>query len=63
MLALVAIRTLPPRWHLPAVLGATALAYTVGSSRVFLQVHFVSDVAAGFASGGAWLMVCVISIG
>ena len=38
MLALVAIRTLPPRWHLPAVLGATALAYTVGSSRVFLQV-------------------------
>jgi membrane-associated phospholipid phosphatase len=50
-------------WHLPAVLGATALAYTVGSSRVFLQVHFVSDVAAGFASGGAWLMVCVISIG
>lgn len=62
MLAFVAIRTLPPRWHLPAVLGATALAYTVGSSRVFLQVHFVSDVAAGFASGGAWLTVCVISI-
>lgn len=62
MLAFVAIRTLPPRWHLPAVLGATGLAYTVGSSRVFLQVHFASDVAAGFASGGAWLMVCVVSI-
>ena len=62
MLAYVMLRTLPRAWHLPAVLGATALAFSVGSSRVFLQVHFASDVVAGFASGTAWLMVCILSV-
>ena len=62
MLAYVLTRFLPPRWHLPVVLAAVALAFTVGSSRVFLRVHFASDVAAGFASGTAWLAVCVVSI-
>ena len=32
MLAYVVLRTLPSAWHLPAVLGATALAFTVGSA-------------------------------
>lgn len=62
MLAYVAIRTLPQRWHAPLVLAAAALAFTVGSSRVFLQVHFASDVMAGFASGAAWLTVCIVSV-
>ncbi len=62
MLAYLMLRTLPTAWHLPAVLSATALAFTVGSSRVFLQVHFASDVVAGFASGTAWLMVCILSV-
>ena len=62
MLAYVMLRTLPSRWQLPAVLGATGLAFTVGCSRVFLQVHFASDVVAGFASGTAWLTVCVVSV-
>ncbi len=63
MLAYVVLRTLPPRWQLPGVLCAAGLAYTVGSSRVFLGVHFVSDVVAGFASGTAWLMACIVSVG
>ena len=62
MLAYIALRTLPPRWHLPAVLAAAALAFSVGCSRIFLQVHFASDVAAGFASGTAWLTVCIASV-
>ncbi len=62
MLAYLAVRTLAPRWHLPALLGATALVFTVGCSRVFLQVHFASDVVAGFASGAAWLTVCILSL-
>lgn len=62
MLAYVAIRTLPQAWHAPLVLAATALAFTVGCSRVFLQVHFASDVLAGFASGTAWLTVCIVSV-
>ena len=62
MLAYLALRVLPPRWHLPAALAAVALAVTVGASRVFLRVHFASDVVAGFAFGAAWLAVCVASI-
>lgn len=61
MLAYVLIRTLPARWHLPAVLLATALAFSIGCSRIFLQHHYASDVAAGFASGTAWLTICIVA--
>lgn len=60
LLAYLLIRTLPARWHLPLVLSAVALAFTIGSSRVFVGVHFVSDVVAGFLSGSAWLAVCIV---
>lgn len=66
MLAYVLIRLLPPaqaaRWGLPLVLTATALAFTIGCSRIFIQVHFATDVLAGFASGMSWLAVCIVSI-
>ncbi|MCK9381652.1 MAG: phosphatase PAP2 family protein [Sulfuritalea sp.] len=62
MLAYLALRLLPPRWHLPTLLAMAALAFTVGASRVFLTVHFASDVIAGFASGTAWLAICVTGI-
>lgn len=60
LLAYLLVRALPARWHLPVVLMSAALALTVGSSRVFVQVHFVSDVVAGFLSGSAWLVVCIL---
>ena len=62
MLAYVAVRTLPSMWRLPAVLGLISLVLTVGFSRIFLQAHFVSDVAAGFASGLAWLSLSVFTV-
>ena len=62
MLAYLALRLLPARWHLPALLAAVALAFAVGASRLFLRVHFASDVIAGFASGTAWLAVCITGI-
>lgn len=63
MLAYVLIRCLSPaqaaRFGLPLVLAVTALAFTIGCSRVFIQAHFATDVLAGFASGSAWLAVCI----
>jgi membrane-associated phospholipid phosphatase len=60
MLAYVLMRTLPKRWHLPVLMAATTLIFTVGCSRVFVQAHFPSDVLAGFASGMAWLALVVV---
>lgn len=62
MLAYVLLHLLPARWHLPVVLAAAGVAFTIGCSRVFLQVHYASDVLAGFASGTAWLAVCIASV-
>ncbi len=59
MLAYLALRLLPKTWHLPVLVVALSVAFAVGISRVVLRVHFVSDVAAGFASGSAWLAMCV----
>lgn len=66
MLAYVLVRTWPPamtpRGGLGVVLAASAVAFTVGCSRVFIQVHYATDVLAGFASGSVWLAACITSI-
>ena len=59
MLAYTVLRWLPARWHGWALAAAVALAGSIGASRVFLGVHFASDVIAGFASGGVWLVLCI----
>lgn len=63
MLLYLALRLLPPRWHAPAVMAAIAVILTTACSRIFLQVHFASDVVAGLLSGGTWLAVCIASLG
>jgi membrane-associated phospholipid phosphatase len=62
MLAYLAMRLAPQRWHVPVALAVSALAVTIGASRMFLRVHYASDVIAGFALGAAWLAVCIVSI-
>lgn len=55
----LALRALPPRWHAPCLAGAAALIIAIGVSRVLLQVHYLSDVVAGFALSLAWLALCL----
>jgi membrane-associated phospholipid phosphatase len=40
--------------------GAAFVAVAIGASRVVLNVHFASDVAAGLALGLAWICGCAI---
>jgi Membrane-associated phospholipid phosphatase len=48
-----------------AVLGGVAagVAVAVACSRVFLGVHWLSDVVAGLALGWAWFAVCCVAFG
>ena len=62
MLAYLAMRLLPARWHVPAAVAVAALAVTVGASRMFLRVHYPSDVLAGFALGAVWVAMCIVSV-
>ncbi|QWT18522.1 phosphatase PAP2 family protein [Bacillus sp. NP157] len=59
MLAYVLLVLSPPRWHRPIVMAAAAVVTVVGISRILLQVHYFSDVMAGYATGLAWLTLCV----
>ncbi|NPV89153.1 MAG: phosphatase PAP2 family protein [Firmicutes bacterium] len=38
------------------------LVLTIGISRIYLGVHYPSDVIAGFAAGGLWLLGCVFGL-
>jgi membrane-associated phospholipid phosphatase len=46
-------------WHLPLLVLAMALILVIGFSRVFLQVHYLSDVLAGYLVAGTWLCLCI----
>lgn len=59
MLAYVLLRTLPARWHRAVVAGTVALVVAIGISRILLQVHYFSDVMAGYAGGLLWLLLCI----
>lgn len=41
------------------VAGAALLIGTIGFSRMYLGVHYLSDVVGGFLAGMVWLMVCI----
>jgi len=51
-------------WRLQAFFMAAAafLALAIGFSRIYLQVHYFSDVAAGFAGGIFWLTICITGL-
>jgi membrane-associated phospholipid phosphatase len=62
-IALVVARRLPRRRDRILLLAATGLlVLAIGFSRLYLGVHFLSDVLAGFAAGIAWLALLYVVI-
>ena len=58
-LALLVARTLPDRrLKIYVVTLAAAVTLSVGVSRVYLGVHWPTDVLAGWAAGGGWALGC-----
>lgn len=58
-LALLVARTLPDRrLKIYVVTLAAVVTLSVGISRVYLGVHWPTDVLAGWAAGGGWALGC-----
>ncbi len=62
MLAYLIVRHTPPRWHPPVAAIVLLLIVFVGASRVLLQVHWFSDVLAGWAHAAAWTALCIAAL-
>jgi undecaprenyl-diphosphatase len=56
---LVFAETSRPLWRALALVGAALMIALVAFSRMYLGVHYLSDVSAAFAEGVAWLAICV----
>ncbi len=41
------------------ILFTIVLVLLIGASRIYLGVHYFSDVAAGYAAGVIWLTICI----
>jgi undecaprenyl-diphosphatase len=63
MLAVVVITWYMPRRRLRVAIGAALVVLVVGVSRLYLGVHWLTDVLGGYALGLAWLsLVMVMSL-
>jgi membrane-associated phospholipid phosphatase len=56
-LAVLWLRTWEAR--VAVICGAALLVVLIGFSRMYLGVHYFSDVIAGYAAGGVWLSALI----
>ncbi len=62
-IALVLAKRLPThRQRVALISGAAVLVLAIGVSRLYLGVHFLSDVLAGYAAGAAWLGLLYVAL-
>ena len=52
------VRRLPERRH-AIIIAAVVLVGAIGFARIYLGVHYVSDVVAGYCAGAVWLFACI----
>jgi membrane-associated phospholipid phosphatase len=58
---LVSVHVESPAWRLTLRVSGALIVLLVGASRIYLGVHYPSDVAAGFAAGLVWLTAIVFA--
>ena len=51
------IRNIYLKWAL--IVSFLLLIFAIGFSRVYLRVHYATDVIAGFAAGFIWIVLCI----
>lgn len=59
VVVLLAWRT---RWRWPVVAAAVPFVLLVGLSRIYLGVHFPSDILAGWAAAGVWTAATYLAV-
>jgi membrane-associated phospholipid phosphatase len=52
----------PRRTKIWIVAGAALLIAAIGMSRLYLGVHYLSDVLGGYAAGMLWLSLCIVVV-
>jgi membrane-associated phospholipid phosphatase len=57
-LAVVLSRAVPAAWRVGLVVAGAVLAVAIGLSRVYLRVHYLTDVVGGWAVGLAAFSLC-----
>jgi membrane-associated phospholipid phosphatase len=62
LLGYLAVLHTPKSIHIPTAAVAMTLVVCVGLSRVILQVHFFSDVLAGYAFGASWVAAWIAGL-
>lgn len=63
MLAYAAFRWVQSaKWRRVTIAFGVTWTVTMGFSRMYLGVHYLSDVIAGFAAGGAWSRLCMAGL-
>ena len=54
-------RLLPPAWRVPCLSAVGFVILCVGLSRLYLGVHYLTDVLAGFAVGAGWTCATILT--
>ena len=51
-----------PRWRVLIFILTVSLVVAIGFSRLYLGVHWPTDIAAGYAAGLVWLIACIYTL-